>query len=245
MKALSGSILAVTLLLSVATLAEGQEAKAPILHLTFDDGVGMAAKDASGNERDATVKTDAKGEPADVKEIWVKEGKAGGAIRLDGENVYLSLPPIGLGREDKPFTFEAWINGYGHLLTNGDTHSSFARQWMMSFGVNNVKFNYCFGKSQVPGGMWASLEHKQKIKGWTHVAVTYDGEGELAFYLAGKKVGSVVWEAFISADECDSYAVGAWSHNGEWSGLFKGMIDEVKLYDVVLTDARIAEDAAP
>jgi len=189
---LGGSILVVTLLLSAATVAVAQEAKGPILYLTFDDGAGMTAKDASGNRRDATVKTDAKGEAADVKGIWIAEGKRGGAIKLEGQNVYLALPATGLDREDKPFTFEAWVNGYGHLLTNGDTHSSFARQWMMSFAVNEVKFNYCFGKSQVPGGPWDSLEHNAKVKGWTHVAATYDGEGELAFYLGGKKVGSVI-----------------------------------------------------
>lgn len=244
MRTSSAGVLVTALILWTATVVTAQEAKGPIVHLTFDDGSGMVAKDASGNDRDATVKTDAKGEPAEVEGIWVAEGKKGGAIKLDGENVYLALPATGLDREYTPFTFEAWVNGAGQLLANGDTHSSFARQWMMSFAVNPTKFNYCVGKSQVAGGPWGSLEHDEDVKGWTHVAATYDGEGELAFYIGGKKVGSVLWEAFVPCNPCDKYAVGAWYHNEKWAGLFKGMMDELKLYDYVRSDEEIAADAA-
>jgi len=223
--------------------ATAEEAKGPILYLSFDDAQGMTAKDASGNARDATVKTDATGAPVEVADLWVKDGKKGGAIRFDGENVYLALPPTGLDREDKPFTFEAWVDGEGTLAANGDTHASFARRWTIEFGLNSAKFNYCVGKSQVKGQVWDALEHKTKISGWTHVAVTYDGEGELAFHLNGKPVGPVVWEEFVSCEPQDQFAIGAWYHGEKWTGLFKGMMDEVKLYDYVRSPEEIAADA--
>ena len=236
---------AISILVSVCLTiaAQAEEEKGPILHLTFDEGAGTVAKDASGNGRDATIKTDAKGSPVDVADIWVKEGKVGGAIRLDGENMYLALPPTGLDREDKPFTFEAWIDGYGTLLANGDTAATFARQWMMQFASSPGKITYCLGKSQVKGSPWAGLECEKAPKGWTHIAATYDGEGELAFYVNGKPAGSVVWEAFVPCEPCDRYALGAWFHNGKWVGPFTGMLDEVKLYDYVRSPEAIASEA--
>ncbi|MFH0965409.1 MAG: LamG domain-containing protein [Planctomycetota bacterium] len=221
-----------------------QETKGPILYLTFDDAQGMTAKDASGNGRDATVKTDAKGAVAEVADVWVKDGKKGGAMRFDGENVYLAVPPTGLDREDKPFTFEAWVNGEGVLAHNGDTDASLARHWTVEFALGTRKFNYCVGKSQVKGQVWDALEHQTKISGWTHVAVTYDGEGELSFHLNGKRVGSVVWEEFVPCEAQDQFAIGAWYHSQKWVGLFKGMMDEVKLYDYMRSPEEIAADAA-
>jgi len=239
-------MIGLTLAAVVAALplaAVAQEAKGPILHLAFDDGAGAVAKDASGNNRHATVKTDAKGTAAEVADIWVKEGKKGGAIKFDGANVYVMLPKTGLDREDKPFTFEAWINGSGTLLANGDTSGAYALKWLVQVGINSKKFNHCIGQSQTAGIVWSDIEHKSNVTGWTHIAVVNDGEGGLIYYVNGKNVGEVVWEGFKTCEPCDEYRVGAWFHNQKYSGLFKGMMDELKIYDYIRTDAQIAEAA--
>jgi len=235
--------LALAVVASLPLAAVAQEAKGPILHLTFDDGAGVVAKDASGNNRHATVKTDAKGAAAEVAGIWVKEGMKGGAIKFDGANVYLMLPKTGRDREDKPFTFEAWINGSGTILANGDTSSAYALKWIMQFAIHPKKFNHCIGKSQTAGNIWSQMEHKPPVSGWTHIAAAYDGEGGLTYYVNGENVGTVVWEAFAICEPCDEYRVGAWYHGQKHVGLFSGMMDELKIYDYIRTDAQIAAAA--
>ena len=48
---------------------------------------------------------------------------------------------------------------------------------------------------------------------------------------------------FKICEPCDEYRVGAWFHNQKYSGLFKGMMDELKIYDYIRTDAQIADAA--
>ena len=75
------------------------------------------------------------------------------------------------------------------------------------------------------------------VKTWSHVAVTYDGE-MLQLYLNGTQVSSTLQTGAI-ATSVNPLQIGGDSLYGQF---FKGMIDEVRIYNRALSPAEIQSD---
>jgi Concanavalin A-like lectin/glucanases superfamily len=75
------------------------------------------------------------------------------------------------------------------------------------------------------------------LNNWTHVATTYDG-ATLRFYVNGTQIGSTAATGPIDASS-GVLRIGANSIFGEY---FKGLIDEVRIYNRALTAAQITTD---
>jgi hypothetical protein len=72
---------------------------------------------------------------------------------------------------------------------------------------------------------------------WVHVAMTYDGT-TLRFYRNGTQVATAAASGAVSATT-GALRIGG---NSPWGDYFSGMIDEVRVYNRVLTAAEITTD---
>lgn len=74
---------------------------------------------------------------------------------------------------------------------------------------------------------------------WTHLAMTYDGTTE-RLYVNGTLVSSTPTAGSI-VSSTGPLRIGG---NSIWTERFRGLIDDVRVYDTVLTQARIQTDLA-
>ncbi len=208
----------------------------------FDDGRGDNARDSSGNGNDGNLDAIGWGAPK-----WV-EGRFGKGLQFDGVNNYVdsgddkSLTLIDAGK----FTYTAWFKpdvvdvyqvllalGVGGATPNtGDVRTA-----------NGKVFAYWHGEKGRDGFGVTGGTTKLELETWYHVAVVFVSGDSPVIYLNGKNEnagdagggqGQVFagegWKAWIGRSLYNDHA-----------RLFKGVIDEVGLFNVVLTEGEINE----
>ena len=190
----------ITLLLIVLTLSFNAWAinndKALMLYLPFDEGNGDTAKDASGNNLEATLHG----------ATWSDDGKIGGCIHLPDTAKYLeieSVPELDITDE---ITIQAWFfpeQNQGDSNLMGRRTAANLGGYCLQWSSNPTGFPQIETWMNVGGG-WQGSRNKQTIKPalneWHHVSSTFDGEmirqyidGELdvEFKPPGKNIHSV------------------------------------------------------
>ena len=75
------------------------------------------------------------------------------------------------------------------------------------------------------------------LNAWTHLAATYDG-AVLRLYVNGALAGSIAVSGAMAA----STGVLRIGGNGVWGEWFAGLIDEVRVYNRVLTASEVQQD---
>lgn len=190
-------------------------------HWMFDDSQGSVARDASGNHNHGTISGSAK---------WV-EGKIGGALEFDGTDDYVKIANESNFDIAGSVTVVAWIKvasftkNWQAIVTKGD------RAWRLhrASSRNSVGFA-CSDLSRNEVG--DLLGNKDVADGeWHHVAGVLDG-GTISIYVDGALDASAQSSPNISAND---YAVliGA---NAQVDGRrFRGLIDDVRIYDRALS----------
>ncbi len=185
-----------------------------IAHWQFDENSGSVAHDASGNGNDGTLK----GDPQ-----WVP-GKIGGALQLDGDGDYVDVGSVGISG-----TAQRTMAGWAKASTT-DIPS-----WTSVFGFapdGSTEGTYSDIEVDDTGNYVINVEGWQGIicpvdTQWHHFVVTYDGEGG-TWYLDGQLVDSDTGEI----ETIDQVRIGARLSN---SNYFPGLIDDVRIYNTVLT----------
>ncbi len=134
-------------------------------------------------------------------------------------------------------TIEAWINP--STVTGWRTVA-------LKEAANNLSYAlYSGNNAQRPGG-WLSVNGTDYavtsttnlvVNTWTHVAFTYDGT-TLRMFVNGVQVSSLAGPASIIA----SNGVLRIGGNGVWGEYFRGLIDEVRIYNRALTAMEIQTD---
>ena len=166
------------------------------------------------------------GQEKDLKYEW--DDILNGTPLFDGTNDYISVPDIKL----EAFTFSAWVkstteglnNRRIFLLDNGQ--SFFALQGNSPDGVG-----FCVDEGQeVNEENW-----RFRINTWTYITVTFDGHVSKIY-----KNGLLTEQGNLEADGITGtlYIGGTESYNG---GFWKGNIDEIALFNRVLTDEEVQQ----
>ncbi|MCD6507221.1 LamG domain-containing protein [Candidatus Poribacteria bacterium] len=198
----------------------------------FDEGRGDKAKDSSPNGNDGILKEGPE---------WVK-GKFGYALRFDGKDDYVQIPPSSLFNSEK-FTVVFWMfpetiggnnpPGSGSstlVVTNGNPGDGGGGNWWFELW-NNGNFEF---KSCKPDCSAAKTSINVPNK-WYFIAGSFEG-GTYKLYVDGKFVSSGPNDVrpeerglLIGSGLCP---VG----HGCDKGYFKGIIDDVGIFNEVLEE---------
>ena|GEM_PF-935677 len=216
----------------LAGMAYGASQTAIVGQWSFEEGTGTIVKDTSGNNNDGRNEG-----AASVK------GRVGQALSFDG-NDYVEVPHQASLSPSTALTIEAWINPvsntkYQKIISKSlFSHTDYS---IFQGGNNNIAFSFKTGTlvrslystaNSVPQGVW------------TYVVGTYDGK-RVRLYLNGRQVNSFAVSGKINVN-AEPLRIGGETKNNN----YKGMIDEVCIYNEALTAAEIlsryqAADIAP
>lgn len=206
---------------------------------SFEDGAGTQATDFSGSGSTGTLTN---------SPTWT-EGKVGRALDFDGVDEYVGVPGTSYNPPQKTVT--AWV----YPRTTGE--GSFGA----IFGNNSVgggwQFTLCDGDSlECPSspntleyyddrattpGIWYAPANSVKLNEWNHVAMAYDNgsvSNDPTFYVNGVAVETHEAQAPVGTLDIDTVAsIGRLNIGPEFN--FDGKIDEVRVYNRVLSPAEI------
>jgi hypothetical protein len=213
-------------LLPGLVLTSAAEAADPslVLYLPFNEGAGEP-KDFSVYDNEVELVNDP---------IWV-EGKYGKALEFDGTNYVRILITETLQLREH-FTVEFWVQReepqpatWNYMVAGGTL------KWAVI--INADQNVYVWTRS---GGTWGQrlVTTVSLTTDWTHVAMTYDVGSGVALYFNGEKAGEGATPPVVDEID-DSLMVGARTPGQEFFG---GIIDEVALYNRILTLEEIRAD---
>ena len=199
-----------------------------VAYWAFNDEDGDIASDSSGNGHDGTLE----GDPE-----WT-DGIFGGALEFDGDGDEVVVPhDEALNPEE--FTVCAWANvekgsGGAHraVLASRD---DFPQRGYIFYAEPGDTWQYWTGI----GGGWNSVQGPAVDAGeWSHLTGIY-ADGTQKFYVDGELVGEK--DAALSINPGQEFLIGASANELDpHLFLFKGKIDDVRLYDRELDEDEIA-----
>ncbi|MDY0357062.1 MAG: LamG-like jellyroll fold domain-containing protein [Sedimentisphaerales bacterium] len=185
-------------------------------HWRFDEGAGTVARDSSASGNNGTLSGDVE---------WVP-GQIGGALQFN-EGGWVDCGDILTLTEQ--FTITCWVNP---AILSGD------RGFVTREGAYAFKSFDTVARFTTPGILDYNANNTiLELNTWQHVAVTFvpnQTEG-CVFYLNG-----------VATDRLDSTGVNAGAGpfrmgNNQWSQLYSGMMDDVRVFDHILTPEEVLQ----
>jgi hypothetical protein len=208
-------------------------------HWMFDESSGATAADSSGNNNHGTVQGDAQ---------WVAAGKVGGALAFDGvDDIVVVEQNSGL-----PIYNNGTANAYSIAMwVKGGPQNDMRVFSEASTTSNNPLFNMGTHNSGTPTGQYAAyirpdtgttLNHPLSQAEpfddtWHHIAWV-DDNGTAALYVDGQLDGGD-FNYTRGTMALDTTTIGGILRAAP-SHFFTGQIDDVHIYDRVLSGAEIA-----
>jgi hypothetical protein len=203
---------------------------------SFDEGSGTTVADASGNGNTGTISN----------ATWV-QGKYGNGLQFTGAtNSYVSVPDAASLDLTTAVTLEAWVNP-SSLASPGssDWCAPIAKDHPTS-AANDISYAlYAAAGTGTPpaehvlvssGDKGVSASSNLALNAWTFLASTYDG-ANLKIYVNGTLITSKAQTGQIVEVNAPLKIGGDWD-----SEMFTGVIDEVRVYNMALTQAQIQTD---
>jgi len=223
--------------------------KGPVLHLRFDESSGSTAYDdgwtdtdsdgikdsgESWNNNDGTLTPGATGDNTEAGQMWSRQGKIGSTLECDGTNDYVDVPISSSLQPQSELTLEAWIKPnstqVGDIIILGEgayylTYTSDAR----------VKC-YWYGKS--PSGYHTTAADAAPRDEWSHIAAVWSTT-TVKIYVNGIEKFST---GCTGTGNTASNQVWIGAENDGGTRQFKGLIDNVRIYDYGRTATQIKTD---
>jgi len=216
-------------LISALVLSMASNASADlVVHWSLDEGSGTTAHDFSGNGNDGTLN----GDPQ-----WAT-GKAGGALEFDGTGDYVEVARV----VQDDFTLMAWIKTDTPGLSLGaQGYQGSGLIWSDIAGVANDFILAVLGTklSFFCGNPDLSLNSDRDVVTgeWVHVTATRSAqEGKISIYINGEHENTIDHANNGPLDALDTIAVGG---NVLDSRYYTGLIDEVRIFDHVLSGVEV------
>lgn len=199
----------------------------------FDEGNGETAGDSSANENS--------GEIEDAE--WV-EGISGTALSFNGTSARVIVPNSdSLHSETGDITIEAWIKvasdpmgwGPGASGAGGIVFKQDAYQWNVHGELNGTLWFGIWGARLESTGAYLFSEH---VDEWHHTVLTFEGKSQEAkIYVDGE----FIIEGIVAESVDPSAAPLYIGYKSDDNVYFHGIIDEVRISDVVRTEDEIQE----
>ena len=193
---------------------------------SFNEGTGTTVADSSVNSNNGTI----------ANAAWTASGKYGGALVFNGSNALVNIADAYTLHLTTAMTLEAWVNP--------STVSSLWRDVIYK-GNDNYYLSGTSPASSVPatggtfGATGANVYGTTALTAntWAHLAATYDG-ATLRLFVNGAPVSSMARTGSL-ATSTNPLQIGGDSIYGQY---FAGAIDEIRVYNVALTQAQIQSD---
>lgn len=244
------SILFFVILLSlISNISQAAPIQGLVLYFQFDEGEGNTTKDLSGNGNDGTLM----GQPE-----WV-DGKNGFALQFSGErnSDYVEVPDNPSLTPAQELSFAAWIY-FDTFIGSGGIVSKYIgagsqRSYTMHLHHDNplglavdcsADGSYQAGVTAVSVGTEAGALVESE---WQHVAMTFRAKDMLRLYVNGEmkaEGGADPVDALFDNDVPllvgNDFQLGG-SHRAGQPREFTGIIDEVAIFNRVLSEAEIQQ----
>ena len=199
----------------------------PVAAYAFAEGAGSSVADVSGLGNAGSVGS----------AVWSSQGKFGNALSFDGVGARVTVPDAPSLRLTTAMTLEAWVfptqvtNAWRDVIYKGDdnyylmaTTTPSSRPMGGGF-FSGVGYGEAFGASALAANTW------------THLAATYDGS-MVRLYVNGVQVASKAQTGSLRTS-ANPLQIGG---DGIYGQYFAGRIDEVRVYNVALTQTQIQTD---
>ena len=193
---------------------------------SFDENAGAVVSDASGNGNTGTISG----------ATWTPSGKYGRALNFNGSNSLVVVKSSDSLNLSNTMTLSAWAyptaaqSGW-RTIVQKQVDAYFLHAGSNSAlrpaagGTFNGKVAFTTSASAIP------------VNSWTHLAVTYDG-ASVRLFVNGLLVATKAQTGVIETNG-NGVRIGGNVPYGEY---FKGLIDEVRVYNRALTAAEIKTD---
>ena len=195
-----------------------------VAHWALDDGAGTAATDSAGSNH-GTVQGAASWGP----------GHAGGALALDGAlTSYVNCGTSDALNITDAITLSAWVyasepaESLRPIVGKGD------HAYMLRHGSGET-FDFFIHSSGAWHQISAPAPEALYASAWIHVAGTFDGS-QLRLYVNGVLATSQDYAGTISLAD---HEVNIGRNSEEIDRVYRGAIDEVRIYNSALTEAEV------
>jgi hypothetical protein len=194
-----------------------------IAHWKLDETEGPAVLDASGKNHNGSVFGNPDWRPSDM----------GGVLSFDGSS-YVDVGDLQLAEPVSALTLAAWFKvdvfdkDCQAIVTKGDASWRLSRDGQTSalhFACNGLEKWYLTGKTPVDDGQWH------------HAAAVYDGT-RMSLYVDGRLDASESVTGRLRQDD-QPVRIGANSQMAD--RLWKGMIDDVRIYEYALNADQVQQ----
>ena len=204
-----------------AIQAEAADVPAPVKTYSFEDDLGGSTKMKYQNAEEYTG------------EAVYAEGKNGKAIHLDGKYGL----KMNTGKIGSDYTISLWVKPSENIGNNGSIVFMGAPKGAAEYWTSFSAMENAGGKVHIwsnGGGFgWAEAGTIKNIvipnNEWTFVTITQSGN-DAVVYINGEQKGSGRATDAYAQDNSDLY-IGV----NHWDALYKGLVDEVQVYDQALT----------
>ena len=197
----------------------------------LDETKGRSAVDSVDPKRKGSVQ----GKP-----LW-EPGKFGNAFKVDGGN-YVEINGAGDFEHNQGFSYGCWIRPQGNpsgspiaKMNEGNSH----RGW--DFLISNGQVAVHIINTWPSNAIKVTTQGKVAADKWTHLFATYDGSGKAAgvkIYFDGKEQKWDVNEDRLSATTLSKVPLKIGRRHT--TAGFKGLVDDVRLYQRTLAPAEVA-----
>ena len=213
----------------------------------LDEGTGTTTADISGNTQTGTLTN---------SPVWAT-GKIGNALTFNGTNQYVTAgTPANLANlQTTGMTVMAWIKpntaggggGLGRIVDKGNTTSN--NGWWFTF-LNSTQIRLQLATYGSPVAFRNSTA-VITMGSWQHVAATWDGSKNgtgMHIYVNGVLQDDATQNATGAAQDDSAIALAIGNRASDGARGFDGGIDDVRIYNSVLTSTQIqaiANDSQP
>ncbi len=204
-----------------------------LAYYNFNQTAGTALPDVTGKGNNGTLTNG----PAWTASGAVFEMTApGNALAFDGVDDSADAPSSFSGT----LSIEAWIKpsaitGYHEIVCYGDSGNSGNTAEFRLTPAGNIEY----GQAQ-PGVSWSAFSSSTSIAPgvWTHVSVVKSGTNA-SLYINGKldKTGSIT-----NSPTVNRLYIGSRRYSGSNNQFFKGLVDEIRIWNIARTEAQIQAD---
>ena len=217
----------------------------PVGYWALDEGAGSIARDFSGNGINGTITIGASGSQTTTTAAWTNgsSGKFGYSLNFDGTDDYIdsSMTLNATAVQQAGNTYMAWVktaSASNKSVLGHSTSTSYSEYNCGGIETDATHHPYMVIYN---GSAYKTAISTTAINdsAWHHVAGVHDpGTANIYIYVDGKLTGTTAIDGTISCGSMLGLQIGK-RHKDVNPAYFSGQIDDVRVYNYVLTADQI------